>query len=96
MAYGNNTDGSRRLGDYISRVVDAISSQDGVALAELLAVSGGSYCDFVASALDITKVGLICLLRERLCFCTILPRRTLWQNMAGTNARIACIYREDI
>ncbi|KAH8942735.1 hypothetical protein BDL97_13G009100 [Sphagnum fallax] len=55
MAYGNNTDGSRRLGDYISRVVDAISSQDGVALAELLAVSGGSYCDFVASALDITK-----------------------------------------
>lgn len=64
MAYGNNTDGSRRLGDYISRVVDAISSQDGVALAELLAVSGGSYCDFVASALDITKVGLICLLNK--------------------------------
>jgi hypothetical protein len=96
MAYGNNTDGSRRLGDYISRVVDALSSQDGAALADLLAVSGGSYCDSVASALDITKVGLICLLRERLCFCTILPRRTLWQNMAGTNARIACIYREDI
>ncbi len=64
MAYGNNTDGSRRLGDYISRVVDALSSQDGAALADLLAVSGGSYCDSVASALDITKVGLICLLNK--------------------------------
>ncbi len=43
--------------DYISsRLVDALSSQDGEALAELLAVSGGSWGHSVASALDITKV----------------------------------------
>jgi hypothetical protein len=64
MADGNNADESRRLVDYISRVVDALSSQDGVALAELLAVSGGSWGHSVASALDITKVGLICLLNK--------------------------------
>ncbi|CAM6008944.1 unnamed protein product [Sphagnum balticum] len=64
MAYGNHADESRRLVDYISRVVDALSSQDGVALAELLVVSGGSWGHSVASALDITKVGLICLLNK--------------------------------
>ncbi len=65
IAYGNNADESRRLVDYISsRLVDALSSQDGEALAELLAVSGGSWGHSVASALDITKVGLICLLNK--------------------------------
>ncbi len=64
MTYGNNADESRRLVHYISRVVDALSSQDGVALAELLAVSGGSWGHSVASALDIIKVGHICLLNK--------------------------------
>ncbi len=64
MAYGNNADESRRLVDFMSHVVDVLSSQDGVALAELLAVSGGSWGHSVASALDITKVSLICLLNK--------------------------------
>jgi hypothetical protein len=37
--------------DYISRAVDVLSSQNGVALAELLPVSGGSWGHSVASAL---------------------------------------------
>ena len=55
MAYGGY-DGSRRLGDYISAVADALSSQNGGQLSALLSVSRGSYCNIVAAGLEQNKV----------------------------------------
>lgn len=55
MAYGSY-DGSRRLGDYVSSVADALSSQNGAQLAALLSISRGAYCNVVAMALDQSKV----------------------------------------
>ncbi|KAG0625477.1 hypothetical protein M758_2G058400 [Ceratodon purpureus] len=54
MAYGGY-DATRRLGDYISSVADAISAQNGAQLSALLSVSRGSYCNVVASGLDQNK-----------------------------------------
>lgn len=61
MAYGA-IEGNRRLQDYISSVVDALSSQNGAQLAALLSVSRGSHCNSVANGLDQGKVSsLPCL-----------------------------------
>jgi len=55
MAYGGH-DGSRRLGDYVSSVADALNAQNGSQLASLLSVSRGAYCNVVATGLDQNKV----------------------------------------
>ena len=61
MAYGA-IDGNRRLQDYISSVVEALSFQNGAQLAALLSVSRGSHCNSVANGLDQSKVSsLSCL-----------------------------------
>ena len=61
MAYGA-IEGNRRLQDYISSVVDALSFQNGAQLAALLSVSRGSHCNSVANGLDQSKVSsLPCL-----------------------------------
>lgn len=56
MAYGGGYDASRRLGDYVSAVGDALSAQNGVQLAALLSISRGAYCNVVATGLDQNKV----------------------------------------
>jgi hypothetical protein len=67
MAYGGY-EASRRLGDYVSAVADALSAQNGRQLSVLLSVSRGAYCNVVAAGLDQNKVIAIPSLNRKFLF----------------------------
>ncbi|KAL3702003.1 hypothetical protein R1sor_020025 [Riccia sorocarpa] len=56
MAYGS-LEGQKRLQDYVSRFIDALTNQNGTALSALLAITSSSspFRDLVGSALDLVK-----------------------------------------
>ncbi|KAL2649646.1 hypothetical protein R1flu_017774 [Riccia fluitans] len=56
MAYGS-LEGQKRLQDYVSRFIEALTSQNGTALSALLAITSSSspFRDLVGSALDLVK-----------------------------------------
>lgn len=72
MAYGGY-EASRRLGDYVSAVADALSAQNGRQLSVLLSVSRGAYCNVVAAGLDQNKVIAIPSLNRKFLFFIFFP-----------------------